>query len=70
MAFCGRDVTLRGWCDKYSQVKEPNHCQDRQTENFYYEAMYTALLDATITDTTLVTLKKMKAKIARLHHEP
>jgi len=47
IALCGRDVTLRGWCVNYSQVKEPNRRQDRQTlENFYYEPIYTALQDA------------------------
>ena len=48
-----------------------NRRQHRQTpENFYYDAIYTALQDATVTDTTYVTLKEMTAKIVRLHLEP
>ena len=48
-----------------------NRRRDRQTlENFHYDAIYTVLQDATLTDTTYVTLKKLKAKIAGLHHEP
>jgi hypothetical protein len=47
-----------------------NGRRDRQTlENFYYDAIYNILQDATLTDTTYVTLKKLKAKIVRLHHE-
>jgi len=45
--------------------------QDRQMpENFFHDAIYTALQDATITDMTYVTLKEMAAKIVRLHLEP
>ena len=48
-----------------------NRRRDRQTlENFYYDAVYTALQDATFTYMTYVILKKLKAKIVRLHHEP
>jgi len=48
-----------------------NRRRDRKTlENFYYDAIYNILQDATLTDTTYVTLKKLKAKIVRLHHEP
>ena len=48
-----------------------NRRRDRQIlENFYYDAIYTVLQEATLMDTTYVTLKKLKAKIVRLHHEP
>jgi hypothetical protein len=39
-------------------------------ENFYYEAMYAAIRDATNTDTLHVTVKELKAKLLRLHHGP
>ena len=45
--------------------------RDRQTlENFYYEAIYTALQEDNLRDTTFLTLKQLKAKIVRLYHEP
>jgi hypothetical protein len=48
-----------------------NRRRDRQIlENFYYDAIYTVLQEATLTNTTYVALKKLKAKIVRLHHEP
>jgi hypothetical protein len=48
-----------------------NRRRDRQSlENFYYDAIYNILQDATLTDTTYVRLKKLKAKIVRLHREP
>ena len=48
-----------------------NRCWDHQTlENFYYDALYTVLHADTITDRSYVTLKKLKAKIVRLHQEP
>jgi hypothetical protein len=44
--------------------------RDRQTlENFYYEAIYTALQEDNLRDTTFLTLKQLKAKIVRLYHE-
>ena len=44
--------------------------RDRQTlENFYYEAIYTALQEDNLRDTFL-TLKQLKAKMVRLYHEP
>jgi hypothetical protein len=44
--------------------------RDRQTlENFYYEAIYTALQEDNLRDTTFITLKQLKAKIVRLYHE-
>jgi len=44
---------------------------DRQNlENVYYDAIYTVLQADTITDSFYVTLKKLKAKIVRLHQEP
>jgi hypothetical protein len=47
--------------------------RDRQIlENFYYEAIYTALQEDNLRGTTFLTLKqlKAKAKIVRLYHEP
>jgi hypothetical protein len=45
--------------------------RDRQTlENFYYEAIYTALQEDNLRDTTFLTFKQLKAKIVRLYHEP
>ena len=45
--------------------------RDRQTlENFYYKAIYTALQEDNLRDTTFLTLKQLKAKIVRLYHEP
>ena len=45
--------------------------RDRQTlENFYYDAICTVLQADTITDSSYVTLKTLKAKIVRLHMEP
>jgi len=45
--------------------------RDRQTlENFQYEAIYTALQEDKLRDTTFLTLKQLKAKIVRLYHEP
>ena len=44
--------------------------RDRQTlENFYYEAIYTALQEVNFRDTTFLKLKQLKAKIVRLYHE-
>jgi len=45
--------------------------RDRQTlENFYYEAIYTALQEDNLRDTTIFKLKQLKEKIVRLYHEP
>jgi len=45
--------------------------RDRQTlENFYYEAIYTALQEDNLRDTTFLKLKQLKAKIVRMYHEP
>ena len=45
--------------------------KDSQTvENFYYEAIYTALREENLRDTTFLTLKQLKAKIVRLYHKP
>jgi len=45
--------------------------RDRQTlENFYYEAIYTALQEDNLRGTTFLTLKQLKAKIVRQYYEP
>ena len=44
--------------------------RDRQTlENSYCEAIYTALQEDNLRDTTFLKLKQLKAKIVRLYHE-
>ena len=44
--------------------------KDRQTlEDFYYEAIYAALKEDNLRDTTFLTLKQLNAKIVRLYHE-
>ena len=43
---------------------------DRQTlENFYNGAIYAALQEDNLRDTTFLTLKQLKAKIVQLYHE-
>ena len=44
---------------------------DRQTlENIFYGAIYTALQEDNLLDTTFLTIKQLKAKIVHLYHEP